>query len=101
MTADKTRTHYEALVKQAAGEKVDVLATGELSTHRIIQLSELHDRAQAERVRYFCHAITAKQIGNRGAIRYFSAKARKWEQIRERACRLLCRDSLARTGASA
>ncbi|NII73220.1 hypothetical protein FHW84_001789 [Dyella sp. SG562] len=26
MNADKTRTHYETLAKQAAGEKVDVLA---------------------------------------------------------------------------
>lgn len=79
-------------------QKVDVLVHGELSTHRAIQLSDLHDRAQAERVRYFCHAITAKQIGNRGAISYFSSKARKWEQIRERACRLLCRDHIARVG---
>ncbi|NII73944.1 hypothetical protein FHW84_002517 [Dyella sp. SG562] len=31
MNTDKTRTHYETLAKQAAGEKVDVLALMQLA----------------------------------------------------------------------
>jgi len=58
------------------------------STHRVVQLSDLQDRAAANRVRYYCNAIKAESIGNQGAAIHFSKLARKWESVRARAMRL-------------
>lgn len=66
------------------------------TTHRIIQLSEINDRASSERVSYYCRAIKASSIGNGGAARFFTAKAQKWERIRIRSARAL----LSRLGAA-
>lgn len=59
----------------------------ELRTHRHIQICDLHDRAESERVAYYCRAIKAVSIGNRGAAKYFTEMARKWEAIRIRCAR--------------
>jgi len=63
-----------------------------MKTHRFLQLADLADRASTERVSYYCRAVKASQIGNRGACQYFQAKAQKWESIRIRACRLLTKE---------
>lgn len=60
-----------------------------LSTHRVIQLTDLADRAAVQRVRYYCNSIKAVSIGNSNAGRYFVRMARKWESIRVRATKLL------------
>lgn len=60
-----------------------------MTTHRVIQLSDWLDRASSQRVRYYCNAIKAKDIGNFGAAQYFTQRARKWESIRIRAQHLL------------
>lgn len=55
------------------------------STHRVIQLSELADRASSNRVRYYCNAIKAKDLGNASAAMYFTKRAQQWESIRIKA----------------
>lgn len=66
-----------------------------LSTHRVLQVAELADRAPHERVANYCRAIQAKEIGNRSAAMYFSEQAQKWERIRAAADRMLAADSAA------
>ena len=66
-----------------------------LSTHRLLQVAELSDRAQTERVAFYCRAIKAANIGNGGAARYFNARAQKWERVRIAADRQLCADRAA------
>lgn len=53
-----------------------------LSTHRLLQLSELEDRASSERIANYCRAIKATSIKNNAAARYFTQKAQQWERIR-------------------
>lgn len=57
---------------------------GMLSTHRLLQIAELNDRAPSERVAFYCRAIKAAHIGNNSAARFFTQKAQKWELIRAR-----------------
>lgn len=63
-----------------------------LSTHRLLQVAEMADRASHERVAYYCRAIKATSIGNSGAALYFTTRAQKWERIRVAADRQLCGD---------
>ena len=49
----------------------------------------MHDRAQSQRVRYYCNQIKALEIGNRNAASYFGDMARQWERIRQRSATLL------------
>jgi hypothetical protein len=55
-----------------------------ISTHRVIQLADLADRASTNRVAYYCRAIKASSINNQGAALYFADRARRFEQIRAR-----------------
>lgn len=68
----------------------------ELSTRRALQVADLADRAQHERVANYCRAIKAASINNNGAARYFTEQAQKWERIRARADSQLMADSAAR-----
>ncbi len=58
-----------------------------ISTHRVIQLHDLADRAASERVKYYCCAIKATEISNHAAASYFTLMAQKWELIRQHATR--------------
>ena len=60
-----------------------------LTTHRAIQLADLMDRASYNRVRFYCNAIKASDIGNRSAATHFTALAQQWERIRIRCLRRL------------
>ena len=60
-----------------------------LSTHRVIQLSNLLDVAQAAVPAYFNRAAKAASINNKGARAYFLGRAAKFHQIALRAERRL------------
>jgi hypothetical protein len=60
-----------------------------LSTHRLLQVFGLNDRASSERVKYYCCAIKAAGISNNTAARYFTSKAQQWERIRIASARRL------------
>jgi hypothetical protein len=60
-----------------------------LSTHRVIQLSNILDIAQAEMPANFRRAAKAASINNKGARAYFLGRAAKFHQISVRAERLL------------
>jgi hypothetical protein len=67
-----------------------------LSTHRVLQVAEIADRAPHERVRAYICAIRAEGIGNRSAAAYFTRRAQQWERIRIAADRQLMADVDAR-----
>ena len=64
-------------------------ADARISTHRVIQLSQLADTAAANRVKYYSCAISASSINNSTMAREFTRRAMRWEQIRVKCfCRL-------------
>lgn len=64
-----------------------------MTTHRVIQLSALSDKASFNRVAFYCRAIKAASLNNSGAARHFTNQAIKWEKIRARADKLLIKFS--------
>lgn len=55
-----------------------------MTTHRAIQLSNLLDAVQTNRVRYYNAARKAAALGNKNALGLFMAKAHKCTAIASR-----------------
>ncbi|HQR21077.1 MAG TPA: hypothetical protein PLZ79_09070 [Burkholderiales bacterium] len=66
------------------------------TAHRALQLSTWIERALYERIRCRNAARKASEIGNKGALGYFHARAVKWDNILARASAALGRAALAR-----
>lgn len=52
-----------------------------MTTHRALQLSNLLDTLQANRVRYYNAARKAASLGNKGGMGYYMARAHKCSSI--------------------
>lgn len=71
------------------------------TTHRALQLSTWIERAMHERIRCRNAARKASDIGNKGALGYFHARAVKWDNILARASAAIGRAALAKAGRDA